>query len=66
MEMFEYSRTEKIDDNIHWIMAFFDKAGVNRPAIGDRVTISYYSWGDYYTCLEVNGVDVWQGKLSTP
>lgn len=64
--MFDYSRTEKIADNVHWMMKFFDKAGVSRPVLGDRVTIDYTSWGDYFTCLYVNGISVWAGKLSTP
>jgi hypothetical protein len=66
MEMFDYSRTERIDDNIHWMMKFFDKAKVERPVIGDKVTIGYTSYGDYFTYLDVNGIEVWYGKMSTP
>jgi hypothetical protein len=66
MEMFEYSRNEIISTPDHWMLRFFDKAGIKRPVLGDLVTIHYYSYGDYFTSLSVNGMFKWAGKLSTP
>ena len=66
MEMFEYSRSEICSTPSHWMLNFFDKAGIKRPELGDYVKIEYYSYGDYFTSLSVNGMLKWAGKLSTP
>jgi hypothetical protein len=66
MEMFEYARNEIISASNDWVLNFFDKAGITRPVMGDYVRIEYYSWGDYFTSLSINGNLKWSGKLSTP
>jgi hypothetical protein len=66
MEMFEYSRNEIVSASNDWMLKFFDKAGISRPVLGDLVTIHYYSYGNSFTNLSVNGMTKWAGKLSTP
>ncbi len=65
MELFDYSRTETVDKHDHWMRQFFNKVAIKCPGIGDKVKISYTSWGDRFVALEVNDKLVWSGNKST-